>query len=63
MAGDYHRGHRPSTFSIEQHVDFYDEALVGHEVSGHRPWFNELQLTPANPVSEQPKTHAMTGES
>ena len=32
---DYLSRHGQSTFSIEQHLTFYDEVLVGHVLSGH----------------------------
>lgn len=32
---DYLARHGQSTFSIEQHLTFYDEVLVGHVLSGH----------------------------
>jgi acyl-CoA thioester hydrolase len=35
MTADYLDRHGQSTFTIEQHLNFYDEVLVGHEVSGH----------------------------
>lgn len=35
MTSDYLTSHGQSTFSIEQHLTFYDEVLVGHAVSGH----------------------------
>jgi acyl-CoA thioester hydrolase len=32
---DYRRRHGESVFSVEHHVSFFDEVLVGHDVSAH----------------------------
>lgn len=32
---DYRRRHGQSVFSVEHHISFFDEALVGHDVSAH----------------------------
>lgn len=32
---DYVKRHRQSVFSVEHHVSFFNEALVGHDVSAH----------------------------
>ncbi|WP_028660557.1 thioesterase family protein [Nocardioides insulae] len=33
--GDYLATYGQSTFTMEQHINFYDEVLIGHEVSVH----------------------------
>lgn len=33
--GDYINQHGLSTFTVEQHLSFYSEVLIGQEVSGH----------------------------
>lgn len=35
LDAEYLRHHGQSAFSVEHHVSFFDEVLVGHEVSGH----------------------------
>lgn len=35
ITDDYRRRHQQSVFSLEHHIAFQDEVLIGHEVSAH----------------------------